>query len=83
MLTVRFATGLSLQYNSANHAVRSQYGYTDLYSKEPSRGGTWIAQVPNDCLIEVALLGPMAPACRVYNPFLPVRNSPKKQKRKR
>lgn len=57
MMTVRFPNGLSVQYNDANFALRHAE-YTDLHTKE---NGAWIAQVPNDCLIEVR------PACRVYD----------------
>lgn len=58
MMTVRFASGFSVQYNDANFAQRHAT-YTDLSTKE---NGTWIAQVPNDALIEVR------PACTTYNP---------------
>lgn len=57
MITVRFATGFSIQYNDAGYVFRSTV-YCDLYVKE---GGRWIAQVPNDALIEL-----VAP-CRIYN----------------
>jgi hypothetical protein len=58
-MTVRFPTGLSLQYNDALYSVRRANGSTSLYTKE---GGIWIAQVPTSgCVIEAQ------PACRVYN----------------
>jgi len=48
MMTVRFASGLAVTYNSANYVTRTN-GYADLYTK---RHGAWIAQVPNDAIIE-------------------------------
>lgn len=58
MFTVRFPSGVSIQYNDAAYASRGS-GYTDIYEK---KDGRWIAQVPNDCVIEA-----VAP-CRIYNP---------------
>lgn len=58
MMTIRFENGCAIQYNSANWANRTQWGYTDIYTK---KDGIWIAQVPNSCVIEAE------PACRVYN----------------
>lgn len=58
MITVRFPTGVAVQYNDANWVNRSSHGYTDLYDKQ---GGRWIAQVPNECIVEPTR------ACRVYN----------------
>lgn len=60
MMWVRFPNGQCVQYNNANYVVRSQWGYTDLYTK---KDGTWVAQVPNTCIIEVQF------ACRVWNPL--------------
>ena len=61
MITVRFPNGCAVQYNTANFAERSRYGYTDLYD---IKDGTWIAQVPTDaCIVE------RFPACRVYSPL--------------
>jgi hypothetical protein len=57
MMTVRFPTGFSVQYSTARFADRST-NYTDLYTK---RGGAWVAQVPNDAVIEGVL------ACRTYS----------------
>lgn len=58
MLTVRFPSGVSIQYNSANYAIRQNNGYTDLYTK---KDGEWVAQVPTaGCIVE------SIPACRVY-----------------
>lgn len=58
MITVRFPTGVAIRYNSANYVARSA-NFTDIYV---CKDGTWIAQVPNACVIEVQ------PPCRVYNP---------------
>lgn len=58
MITVRFPNGQAVQYNTATYVTRSQFGYSDLYTKE---NDAWIAQVPNTCLIEI-----VSP-CRVYN----------------
>lgn len=58
MITVRFPTGFSIQYNDATYGLRNSAGYTDIYTE---KGGTFIAQAPNDCLIE--WVGP----CRTYN----------------
>ena len=59
MMTVRFPNGQAVQYNDATFCNRSRE-YSDLWTKE---GGTWIAQIPNTCIIE------NKPACRVYNPL--------------
>lgn len=59
VMTVRFSTGVSIQYNRASYAVRSANGFTDIYTE---KDGVWIAQVStSECVIEVE------PACRVYN----------------
>lgn len=49
MMWVRFPTGYWVQYNRASYASRAE-SYTDLYDR---KGGHWIAQVPNDAMIEV------------------------------
>ena len=59
MITVRFPTGFSIQYNDANYVHRSSE-YTDLYTE---KDGNWIAQAPNSALIE------RFPPCRTYNPI--------------
>jgi hypothetical protein len=61
MMTVRFPSGFSIQYNRATY-VNRMASFTDLYT---AKGGSWIAQIPNDAVIEVE------PACRVYNPTTP------------
>lgn len=60
MMTVRFPNGQAIRYNDANYVTRSPSGYTDIYTK---KDGTWIAQVPMSCLIEVQ------PAGAVFNPI--------------
>jgi hypothetical protein len=58
MITVRFQNGQAVQYNSGNYVARSQWGYSDIYTK---KDGDWLVQVPNACIIEVVT------PCRVYN----------------
>lgn len=64
MMTVRFPTGLCIQYNKATYAYRHGNGYTDLYQRKGTgeeKGVGWIAQVPmTGAIIE------SEPACRVY-----------------
>jgi hypothetical protein len=57
MITVRFATGFSVQYNDAKYVFRRER-YSDIYKE---KGGLWIAQAPNSALIEVVH------PCRTYN----------------
>ena len=58
MMTVRFATGFSIQYNTAVQ-VNRRAEYTDLYSDYECK--KWVAQVPTaGCVIEAV------PACRSY-----------------
>src|SRR3569832_2439685 len=57
MMTVRFPNGQAVQYNTATYVLRKD-GFSDLYTK---KDGTWIAQVPNTCIIE------SVSACRVYD----------------
>lgn len=59
MLTVRFPSGVSIQYNDANHVIRQDGGYSDLYTH---KDGQWVAQVPtHGCVVE------RVRACRVYD----------------
>lgn len=66
MITVRFPSGVSVQYNSANYVARDSGGrFVQLYHRTEAdvlaaKNGGWIAQVPNEAIIEVS------PACRVY-----------------
>ena len=48
MLTVRFASGLSLTYNAAYYIECFDGGW-HLYTK---KGGSWIATANGDCIIE-------------------------------
>jgi len=57
VITVRFPNGQAVQYNTANYVYRRRR-YSDLLTKED---GEWVAQVPNDCIIEGV------PAGRVYD----------------
>lgn len=58
MMTVRFPSGFSIQYNTANYGRRNALGFTGLYTRED---GDWIAQVPTaGAVVEVV------PACRTY-----------------
>lgn len=57
MMTVRFPNGQAVQYNTANYVIRRE-SCSSLYTE---KDGTWIAQIPYDCIIEVE------PACRVYD----------------
>jgi hypothetical protein len=59
MITVRFPSGFSIQYNDAGFVYRSTE-YSDLYKSSEKKH--WIAQVPNSCVIE------LVPPCRTYNP---------------
>ncbi len=58
MITVRFPSGFSVQYNEANQAKLAGDGFHDIVRKEPFR---WYARVGPDCLIEG-----WSP-CRTYN----------------
>ncbi len=56
MITVRFQSGLAVQYNSANYCV---WGFPHkLYTRQD---GQIVASVPNECIIE------FIPVSRVYN----------------
>jgi hypothetical protein len=57
MITVRFASGFSVQYNTANFVTR----HTEYSDLSTAKDGTWVAQVPNSALIEVVT------PCRVYS----------------
>jgi hypothetical protein len=58
VITVRFPSGFSVQYNEANQVTSSGKGFHDVVRKEPFR---WYARVGPDCLIEG-----QSP-CRTYN----------------
>lgn len=59
MITVRFATGFSIQYNNANLWTRNAE-YSDLFYQHDNKK-EWVAQVPNSCIIEA-----VSP-CRTYH----------------
>jgi len=63
MMTVRSPQGLSVVFNSAGFVARGAHGYTDIYESKGADGQHkgWLAQVPNDWLIEAVR------PCRVYN----------------
>lgn len=48
-VTVRSPAGQSYTYNNGQYVMRSEHGYTDLYDR---KGGSLIAQVPSDWLLE-------------------------------
>lgn len=67
MITVRFPTGVTIQYNAACYVERHAE-YSDLYEKNDKTG--WVAQVPNSALIEIKQ------PCRVYrSPDMPDRHA--------
>lgn len=57
MITVRFPSGFSVQYNDANFIERHSE-YSDLRRK---KDGEFLVQVPNSALIETVF------PCRTYN----------------
>ena len=58
MITVRFPSGFSVQYNEATTVEPLPSGGHDIIRKEPRR---WYARVGPDCIIEGY------PPCRTYN----------------
>lgn len=65
MLTVRFPTGVSIRYNEATFVQYTQAAW-ELYTKDPARGGRWVASVSPFAggIIEAQ------PACAVENSTL-------------
>lgn len=59
MITVRFPSGFSIQYNDANY-VHRHGEYSDIWDNSAKE--TWFAQAPNSCVIERHI------PCRTYNP---------------
>lgn len=59
MITVRFPTGFSVQYNSARHVVWNPDGTTSLYEKADQVG--FIARAPKDAVVEFVT------PCRTYD----------------
>ena len=64
MIWVRFSTGVSVRYNTANFICRREE-YSDLYVDEAAAKANrgWVAQVPNSAIIEVV------EACAVNHPL--------------
>ena len=60
MITVRFPTGFSIQYNEMNH-IKWGTDCAHLYKNSTATG--WSVTVPKECVIEF-----VAP-CRTYNPI--------------
>lgn len=59
MITVRFATGFSVQYNDATFVDNGENCHRLLTEK----GGRIIARVPHDCIVE------FVSPCRTYTPI--------------
>lgn len=62
MMTVRFPNGQAVQYNDAYYITWGE-NHSSLYNKAPDKGGSLIARVPRECIIE------WESPCRVYNPI--------------
>lgn len=60
MLTVRFPTGVSVTYNTANYLHREN----DVWRLYTAKDGEWVASISpaSGCLVEAI------PACKVENP---------------
>ncbi|HUD73462.1 MAG TPA: hypothetical protein VMQ76_00205 [Terracidiphilus sp.] len=58
MITVRFPSGFSVQYNDATTVAPLPDGSYDVVSEGPRR---WYARVPAECLVEGTT------HCRTYN----------------
>ena len=55
MLTVRFNNGLVVDYKAATF-VEYRDNVWILYTCEPSKGGMWIASIPNTgCIVETVI----------------------------
>lgn len=62
MFTVRYPNGQAIQYNTANHLRYTSNGY-ELYTKDPDKGGGWIATIQSSAGVTVEAVS----ACRVYD----------------
>lgn len=64
MFTVRFPTGVSIDYNRAALLYSKPNGSLQLYTKAEEKGGQWIAtiQAGAGAIVEAS------PACKVENP---------------
>lgn len=51
MITVRFASGLAVTYNDAYYVSWGE-GFNKLYDKAPENGGSIVACVPLDAIVE-------------------------------
>ena len=65
MITVRFASGFSVQYNDANHIDHLSSSEIWLWTGSDKETRKFVAIVPNTCIVEF-----VAP-CRTYNPITP------------
>ena len=63
MMTVRFPSGVSIQYNTATHLAYKP-GIWELYTEDPDKGGQWVASLQSTAGAVVEVLG----ACRIENP---------------
>ncbi len=62
MFTVRYPSGVAVQYNTACYLLRGNDGW-QLYTKNPTEGGTWVASIQLSAGAVVEAVG----ACRVGN----------------
>lgn len=51
-MTVRFSTGLAVTFNTANWLRGLTGGQGDLYTRDPDKGGRWLARIPADAILE-------------------------------
>jgi hypothetical protein len=51
VITIRFASGLAVTYNTATYAVREQ-SCVRLFTAEPDKGGRLVAYAPYEAIIE-------------------------------
>lgn len=67
MFTVRFPEGAAITYRDATFLRYTEHSF-ELYSKDPEKGGVWIASIPvaTQCVIETANGRPGD----VHNPLL-------------
>jgi hypothetical protein len=67
MMTVRFPNGQAVQYNDA-YFIQWGTDAHNLYNKNHNAGGSLIARVPRECIVE------WIKPCRVYNPIASITN---------
>lgn len=63
MVTVRFASGVAVQYNAAQYLIHGE-GAWKLYTANPANGGTLVVAIQASAGAIVELY----PACRVEDP---------------